>query len=262
MSQKPIGTREWYDFVGELGPALPAVHLGGLVATRELLQQCELSPASRVLDVGCGPGNTACLIAQEYGSSVVGFDLSEVMIAAARVKAEQLNLTDKVTFRVADIFEMPFEDGSFDVALAESVFTPLPGDKGQALGEMVRVIRPGGRIAINESTFDPETPADVVALFEQHPAFHGHFTPQRLRTLFEDAGLKVIYMRETKQVEAPSVTKQMGLRGLLSFMVRAYPRIVLKLLRDPRLRKVSRIDDQVTKRGKPYMGYTLIVGQK
>jgi ubiquinone/menaquinone biosynthesis C-methylase UbiE len=262
MSQKPIGTREWYDFVGQLAGALPAVHLGGLVATRELLEQCELGPTSEVLDVGCGPGVTACMIAQEYGSSVMGFDLSEVMIAAANDKAKQLNLTDKVTFRVADVFEMPFEDGSFDVALAESVFTPLPGDKGQALAEMVRVIRPGGRIAINESTFDPATPADIVALFEQHPAFHGYFTPQSLRGLFEDAGLQVIYMQETRQVQAPSVTKQIGVRGLLSFMFRAYPKILLKLLRDPRLRKVSRIDDQVTKRGKPYMGYTLIVGQK
>jgi ubiquinone/menaquinone biosynthesis C-methylase UbiE len=262
MSQKPIGTREWYDFVGQLAGALPAVHLGGFVATRELLEQCELGPTSEVLDVGCGPGVTACMIAQEYGSSVMGFDLSEVMIAAANDKAKQLNLTDKVTFRVADVFEMPFEDGSFDVALAESVFTPLPGDKGQALAEMVRVIRPGGRIAINESTFDPATPADIVALFEQHPAFHGYFTPQSLRGLFEDAGLQVIYMQETRQVQAPSVTKQIGVRGLLSFMFRAYPKILLKLLRDPRLRKVSRIDDQVTKRGKPYMGYTLIVGQK
>jgi SAM-dependent methyltransferase len=183
------------------------------------------------------------------------------MIEAAKEKAEQLDLTDKVTFRVADIFEMPFEDDSFDVALAESVFTPLPGDKGQAMAEMVRVIRPDGRVALNESTFDPAPPPEMLELFEQHPAFHGYFTPQSLRALFEDAGLQVVYMTETKQAEAPSVTSQIGVRGLLSFMFRAYPRILLRLLRDPRLRKVSRIDNQVTKRGRPYMGYTLIVGQ-
>jgi ubiquinone/menaquinone biosynthesis C-methylase UbiE len=262
MSEKPIGTREWYDFVGQLGAALPAVHLGGLVATRELLERCELGPDSRVLDVGCGPGNTACLIVQEYGSTVEGFDLSEVMIAAAQDRAEQQGVADKVTFRVADVFDMPFEDATFDVALAESVFTPLPGDKGQALAEMVRVIRPGGRIALNETTFDPAPPPEMLELFEQHPAFHGYFTPQSLRALFEDSGLQVIYMSETRQAEAPSVTQQIGWRGLLSFMLRAYPRIVLRLLRDPQLRKVSRIDDQVTKKGKPYMAYTLIVGQK
>lgn len=69
-------------------------------------------------------------------------------------------------------------------------------------------------------------------------------------------------MTEAKNVEAPSVLKAMGLRGLVSFMIRVYPKILLKLLRDARFRKAARIDDAVTKRGKQYMGYTLIVGQK
>jgi hypothetical protein len=69
-------------------------------------------------------------------------------------------------------------------------------------------------------------------------------------------------MTETKNVDAPSVTKEMGLGGLLSFMIRVYPKILLKLLRDARFRKAARIDDGVTKYGKQYMGYTLIVGQK
>jgi hypothetical protein len=45
-------------------------------------------------------------------------------------------------------------------------------------------------------------------------------------------------------------------------MVRVYPKILRKLLRDARFREASRVDDQITKGGKPYMGYTLIVGQK
>jgi hypothetical protein len=49
---------------------------------------------------------------------------------------------------------------------------------------------------------------------------------------------------------------------LLSFMIRVYPKILLKLLHDARFRKASSIDDRITKQGKQYMGYTLIVGQK
>ncbi|MGD8245003.1 MAG: hypothetical protein PVI63_07410 [Anaerolineae bacterium] len=45
-------------------------------------------------------------------------------------------------------------------------------------------------------------------------------------------------------------------------MIRAYPRILLKFLRDPRTREAGRIDDEITKRGKEYMGYVLIVGRK
>jgi ubiquinone/menaquinone biosynthesis C-methylase UbiE len=262
MSEKPVGTREWYDFIGYLADTLPGIHLGGQAATRELLEWCELDATSQVLDVGCGHGVTACLIAQQYGSHVVGIDVSEVMVAKARDKAERLGLTDRAEFQVVDVYQMPFEDGSFDAALAESVLTPLPGDKLQALGEMVRVIRPDGRIAINESTVDPAAPAEFLALFEKHPAMYGYFTPESLRALFEEAGLQVVHMREAKQVEAPSPVKELGLGGLLSFMVRVYPKVLLKLLRDARFREASRIDDQLTKQGKAYMGYTLIVGQK
>ena len=261
-SQKPIGTREWYDFIGQLADALPGIHLGGQDATHALLDLCRLDATSRVLDVGCGSGNTACLIAEQYGSRVYGIDISEVMIAKATERARRQGLLDKVEFRMADAFQLPFEDDWFDVAIVESVLTPLPGDKKQALMEMARVVRPGGWIGVNESTFDPSAPPELLALFDEHPAIHGYFTPQTLRNLFEESGLQVIQMTETKNVDAPSALKEMGLRGLLSFMIRVYPKILLKLLRDARFRKAGKVDDAITKRGKEYMGYTLIVGQK
>jgi len=261
-SQKPVGIREWYDFIGLLADALPGIHLGGQDATRALLDMCRLDATSQVLDVGCGSGNTACLIAEQYGSRVYGIDISEIMVAKATERARRQGLMDKVEFRVADAFQLPFEDDWFDVVIVESVLTPLPGDKKQALAEMMRVARPGGRIGVNESTVAPSAPPELLALFDEHPAIHGCFTPQTLRSLFEESGLQMVQMTETKNVDAPSVIKEMGLGGLLSFMIRVYPKILLKLLRDARFRKAARIDDKVTKRGKQYMGYTLIVGQK
>ncbi|MDY6875105.1 MAG: methyltransferase domain-containing protein [Chloroflexota bacterium] len=262
MSQKPVGTREWYDFIGQLADALPGVHMGGQDATHALLGMCQLDATSRVLDVGCGPGNTACLIAEQYDSRVQGVDISEVMIAKAEERARRQGLINKVEFRVADAFQLPFEDDRFDAVIVESVLTPLPGDKKQALAEMVRVARPGGRIGVNESTVAPSAPPELLALFDEHPAIHGYFTPGTLRDLLEESGLQVVHMTETKNVDAPSVIKDMGLGGLLSFMIRVYPKILLKLLRDVRFRRAARIDDGVTKHGKQYMGYTLIVGQK
>ncbi|MBC8447662.1 MAG: class I SAM-dependent methyltransferase [Chloroflexi bacterium] len=260
--RKPVGTREWYDFIGELSNHLPGIHLGGQDAMHKLLDLCQLSAASRVLDVGCGAGHTACLIAGQYGSLVQGIDISEVMIGKAQERAHRLGLADKVEFRVADAFDLPFDDEQFDVVIIESVLTPLPGDKRPALAEMARVVQSGGLIAANESTVAPSAPPEFLALLDTHPAIHGTFTPQTLRSLFEQAGLRVIHMTDVRNVEAPGVLKQMGLGGVLSFMVRVYPKILLRLLRDARFREASRIDDHITKRGKPYMGYTLIVGQK
>ena len=67
---------------------------------------------------------------------------------------------------------------------------------------------------------------------------------------------------QEKQVEAPSSGQRIGIKRLLGFMVRTYPKLLVKLLRDERFRQANRIDDMVTKQGKPYLGYVLIVGEK
>ena len=99
-SQKPVSTREWYDFIGQLADFTTSIHIGGPEATRMLLDMCQLDATSHVLDVGCGSGNTACLIAQQYGSRVLGVDISVVMIAKATERARRQGLLDKVEFRV------------------------------------------------------------------------------------------------------------------------------------------------------------------
>jgi ubiquinone/menaquinone biosynthesis C-methylase UbiE len=261
-AEKPVGTREWYDFLADLSDVVPIMHLGGRVATRRLLEMCQLGASSYVLDVGCGAGNTACEIAEQYGARVHGIDISEAMIARAEERVRRRGVENLVEFRVADVFELPFDTNTFDLALVESVLTPLPGDKGKAVAEMTRVVQPGGRVAANESTLDPSTPPEFMEMVARHPAIYGHITPDFLRNLFEGAGLRVIELEQTRAKDLPSGFRDLGLGGLISFMFRVYPKILLKLIRDPRFREASRIDDAVTKQGKEYMSYVLIVGQK
>ncbi len=259
---KPVGTREWYDFIGLLADGLPGVHLGGEDATSALLDMCHLNHTSWVLDVGCGPGVTACLIAEKYGSQVRGIDISEVMVAKAKDRVRKRGLQNQIAFRVANVFQLPYQNDSFNVVIIESVLTTLMGEVGKALAEIFRVVRPGGRVGANESTIDPSTPQELLALFAEHPAMHHCFTPQGLYTLFVKTGLEVIQMQETRNVEAPNVLKEMGAAGLVSFMIRVYPKILVKLLRDARFRQAASVDDKITKQSQEYMGYTLIVGQK
>ena len=84
---KPVGTREWYDFVALVAGVVPGLHPGGKPATRALLEMIPLDASDHVLDTGCGPGATATLIAHETGARVTGVDLSEEMIARARKRA-------------------------------------------------------------------------------------------------------------------------------------------------------------------------------
>jgi ubiquinone/menaquinone biosynthesis C-methylase UbiE len=260
-SSKPLGTREWYDFVGQFAETFPGIHMGGVEATRRLLMMCNVDKRKKILDVGCGAGYTACLIAEQYGARVIGIDISKVMIEKANQRAQQMGLVDRVEFRSADAYQLPFEDDAFDIVLIESVLTPLPGDKYQALQEMIRVLRPGGWIGANESTVDPESPPELLDAMAKHPATYGYFTAQGLRELFEAAGLQQIQLKETSNVATPSPLKEMGCGGLLTFVFRTYPKIILTLIRDARFREASRIDSQITKRSKDHMSYTLIVGQ-
>jgi ubiquinone/menaquinone biosynthesis C-methylase UbiE len=257
-----IGTVEWYDFMGLLADSLPSIHLGGAKATGDLLAMLRPGPEDAVLDIGCGAGHTACKIAAEHGSRVVGIDISDVMISRAGERAMRQHVEEKVEFRVADAFRLPFDDRSFDLALFESVLTPLPGDKLDALRETIRVVRPGGLIGANETIFFASAPAELLELAEEHPAIHGMFTPERLRGLFEESGLRVVEASEVRSSEAPSAAREMGVLGILSFMIRSYWKILGRLLTDPRYRRAQRIDDRISKILREHGGYMLIVGQR
>lgn len=261
-SEEAIGTLEWYDFIGILTDILPALHLGGAEATMELLKMLPLEPDTGVLDVGCGAGHTACEISKRYGSRVTGIDISEVMIEKAVERARKERVDDMVDFRVADALQLPFDDDSYDVAILESLLTPLPGNKIDALRETFRVLSPGGLVGANETVFFPSAPSELFELADGHPAIHGMFTPQTLRDLFEESGLQVVDLIERRGSEVPSATRESGVLGILSFMVGSYWKVLVKMLSDPRFRKAQRIDDKLTKILKDHGGYVLIVGQK
>jgi ubiquinone/menaquinone biosynthesis C-methylase UbiE len=261
-NSKPVSTRDWYDFIGQLSEIFPEIHPGGRQATLGLIEMCGLDETSRVLDVGCGSGATASRIAADYGSQVYGVDISEVMIANAKERARRLGLLERLDFREADVLDLPFEDGWFDVVIVESVLMPMPGDKRLAMREMVRVVRPGGKVGANEGTIKPESPPELLAILAEHPAVYGHFTLETLRELFEDSGLEVLETREAMAADSQSLLSGIGLRSLPKFMVRVYPKLMFRLIRDREIRAATRIDSKLSKWGKEYMGYALIVGQK
>ncbi|MET8031909.1 class I SAM-dependent methyltransferase [Streptomyces sp. NPDC005345] len=94
----------------------------------------------RVLDAGCGSGPLSAAL-RDRGAVVTGIDVSAAMLALARRP-----LGDDVALHVADVSErLPFADGSFDDVVASLVLHYLE-DWGPALGELRRVLRPGGRL--------------------------------------------------------------------------------------------------------------------
>ena len=107
-----------------------------------------LSPGLSVLDCGCGPGPITLGLARAVapGGSAVGIDIEPGMIARANALAADSGL-DNVSFQVADIYDLPFENGAFDVVLSSAVIEHL-SEPVRALRELRRVTRTGGIAAV------------------------------------------------------------------------------------------------------------------
>lgn len=82
----------------------------------ELAAVARAGAGTRVLDLACGKGEMLCRWAQEFGSSGIGVDISEVFLAAARHRAEQLGVRDRVGFHRGNASKYEAEPASFDLA--------------------------------------------------------------------------------------------------------------------------------------------------
>ncbi len=171
-----------------------------------LVDALDLTPSSRVLDVGCGPGRHAHALA-DRGVGVVGVDISERFVGIAAS-------TGGGAFVRGDALRLPFAHGAFDVALSlcQGGFGLVRGDDPDVLVEMARVVRPGGVVCVSafsayfavryledSDTFDASTGVNhEVATVKSEAGDERDFdlwttcfTPRELRLMAERAGLRV-----------------------------------------------------------------------
>jgi len=106
----------------------------------------QLPAGSRVLDVGCGIGGSARILAQHYGLSVLGISISPAQISRARALTPP-PLADRCQFAVMDALALDLADGSFDGVWSVEACPHMP-DKQRYADELLRVLRPGGRLAV------------------------------------------------------------------------------------------------------------------
>jgi SAM-dependent methyltransferase len=113
-------------------------------SARAFIERLALTPGTRVLDVACGSGNLS-LPAARAGAVVTGLDIAPNLIETARKRARAEGL--KIIFDEADAEQMPYGDASFDavVTMFGAMFAPRPEI---AAAELVRVCRPGARVAM------------------------------------------------------------------------------------------------------------------
>jgi SAM-dependent methyltransferase len=246
-----------------------SVHLGGLPATRRLLSLCHVAQAGEVLDIGCGIGIGPARIARTYACAVIGADRSSQMIDWARRRAREEGVEDRVSFVVADVLSLPFQDGRFDVVIAESVLAFVV-DKERAIAEMVRVTKPGGYVGLNEGFLLTEAPTPRVAGLARQIG-SAMVTLRTWQTLWLASGLDDRVVRTYRVDPAREIRDRfrwVGLRRLLGGSARA----VWLYLTHPSARPVldtmfvSLRRGPADERGAPppwaSFGYGLFVGRK
>ncbi|CAE1299388.1 E2.1.1.103 [Acanthosepion pharaonis] len=125
------------------------VSTGGLDTTKKFVAKLNIKPGEKVLDVGCGIGGSAFHMAQIYGAEVVGIDLSTNMILIAHQRCQEVNLTQKVHFEIADATKRHFEPCSFDVIYSRDTIIHIK-DKLALFKKFYEWLKPGGRLLITD----------------------------------------------------------------------------------------------------------------
>ncbi|MEM1172691.1 MAG: methyltransferase domain-containing protein [Cyanobacteria bacterium P01_H01_bin.35] len=113
-----------------------------------MFSQSGITKDSRVLDIGCGNGNTAIWLSQNIGCQVVGVDISSVRVENAKIKAQQYPSL-KVEFQKASATSLPFEEGRFTHVWSQAVLYHVH-DGHQALREIYRVLENGGTFVLDD----------------------------------------------------------------------------------------------------------------
>jgi len=174
-----------------------------------------LAPGMTVLDLGSGGGIDCFLASSQVGPSgrVIGVDMTPEMIERARTNAASGGY-DNVEFRLGEIEALPVADASVDVVISNCVLN-LSTDKARVLGEVHRVLKPGGRVVISDMVSDLPVPAvlegNLDAVAACLPTFRDAYLGQ-----FREAGFADVRITEEKPYPADYILGDEGVKAYIA----------------------------------------------
>jgi SAM-dependent methyltransferase len=213
---------------------------------RRMLQLLGIGEGDVLVDVACGAGGPGLWAAQQTGAWLIGIDPSAAGLATARQRAGNVGLTQRARFRGGAFEHTGLSDGSADAVMSVDALQYAP-DKRSALAEVIRVLRPGGRLAFIAFEVDPSKVAGL-------PVLGADPVPDYV-PLLQDAGFAVEICEETPGwhervygafgaiIESSAIIEaEMGQRGtaglileaMFTVQLRPYPRRILVLAKRPR----------------------------
>ena len=199
--------------VDDLAP-LDQFHGGGKTATERLARLAELSPGTRVFDVGGGLGGPARTLAAQFGCQVTLVDPTQSYLQASQLLTERLGLADRLTHRLGSALDLPVDDGSFDVVWTQNSGMQIE-DKARLYAEFHRVLRPGGRLAIQEPMAGPVQPLIYPLMWSPDPSGSFLRTPDEMLAIIEAAGFRMRAWNEQTTSTARSAVQTATIQRLV-----------------------------------------------
>ena len=208
-------------------------HIRGRKASLELARQLQLRAQMQVLDVGCGLGGASRLLALEFGCQVTGLDLCAEYCRVASRLAERLGLAGRVSYRQGDALALPFAAAGFDLVWTQHAAMNI-ADKAGLYGEMWRVLKPGGTLALYDILAGPGGPVHFPVPWARDPSSSFLISPEQLRQTLETAGFEILSWRDTTET-ARSWFRHLGAKIAQD----GPPPLGLQLLLGPEFRQMA-----------------------
>lgn len=180
-AERAFAASEYFEANAEQWDRIRSLHVDDGEVEADLIKVLGKPPYGDLLDIGTGTGRILELLAGSI-SSGIGIDQSREMLAVARAKLE--NEAANCSVRQGDIYQIPFADESFDVAVIHQVLH-YADDPERALAEAARVLRPDGKLVVVDFA-----PHNLEALREEHQHRRLGFADKELTRWFDSAGLK------------------------------------------------------------------------
>ncbi len=187
-------------------------HGGGLAATRELATLAGVEKDTRLLDIGCGIGGPARTLAAEFGCRVLGIDLTEEFCRTGAVLTQLLDLAASVRFCRGNALELPFAEQTFQLVWTQGVLMNIQ-DKAGLFGEIYRVLKPGGRLAMQTELKGSGGDLLYPNYWAEDPSFSFFIPPQECKTLLLQQGFTERVWRDVSEQMKRSGSKRRAKRA-------------------------------------------------
>jgi sarcosine/dimethylglycine N-methyltransferase len=185
-------------------------HFGGLAANDRLAERAALKAGSRVADFCAGLGGPARYYAKVYGADVTGVDLTPDRVSGAAELTRLVGLQDQVRVLQGDVTAAPLADGSLDAVVSQEALLHVP-DKGHAIREAFRILRPGGRLAFTDLVRHGELPEEDATLLWEGMAMQTLQDPAGYRGLMEAAGFRIVSIEDLTSEWGPILTERLNM---------------------------------------------------